>query len=115
MFTDENGSRISSDGSSYSFVSSYTGFGTRGLLNAKLPAGKYKFRIVNQAAPTSVDLALNFYASEEMPSIPVNDDGEPKPPVYDAANSVVVKSTGYDRGGCDGTYKQDKQEPFGNW
>lgn len=61
---DANNKALSSDGSRYSFISGQTGWGLRGLLHEKLPAGKYKLVIINQAAPNAPDFGINFYASE---------------------------------------------------
>lgn len=62
-------------------------------------------------------MSINFYATEEMPMIPHHENGEPKKytPPYLAPKNIVIKSTGKDRGKCDGVYHQKEHKAFAEW
>lgn len=96
--------------SKYGFFGSF-GFATRGKLADKLPVGDYKVKVVNQNYRSmAADISLNFYATEEMPDIPIGANGEPIPPKYEASGKIVMGSTpgAGDYATCNGVYYQTK-------
>lgn len=62
-------------------------------------------------------MAFNVYASEELPTIPMNDDGTPKPPPYLAPAKMEMTSTpgAKDYATCNGVYHQEKKEAYADW
>lgn len=60
---------------------------------------------------------MSVYASEEMPDIPVNDDGSPKPLPYTAPAKIEMTNrperTRYNS--CNGVYYQKEKKPFAPW
>ena len=73
-------------------ISRQTGLAYRGLVAHKLPAGDYTLVVRNQNHKQgAADMAINFYASDVMPTIPIKANGEPKPPAYHAPATITVK------------------------
>ena len=68
-FEDSAGTAVEPDRMSYGYMG-WKGFATMGKFAAKLPAGEYTISVVNQNYKEAAkDVALNFYATEEMPTI----------------------------------------------
>lgn len=114
---DENGKAIANVGKSTEWLSG-KGYATVGLLKDKLPAGKYQLIVKNNRYKYgAADVSINFYASDEMPNIPIKENGEPKPLPYLAPEKIKMTSTpgAKDRGNCNGIYYQKDKKPFGDW
>lgn len=113
---DKNGRSVNMF-SSYSYLG-HRGYATVGKLKDKLPAGEYTLRITNyNYQKKAADIAINVYASEEMPDIPIESDGEPKPPVYKAPGAIIMTSVPgkKDYATCNGIYRQTVKKPFADW